>query len=59
MWVDDLRNSYERLVEIRNRAGTSFEDWDALITASAVVRIRLEESREHLSQQCEPWFKVQ
>jgi hypothetical protein len=59
MWVDDLRRSYECLVDMRKRPGVSFEEWDALITASAVVRVRLEESRDQLARQCEPWFRVQ
>ena len=59
MWVDDLRNCYERLVDMRKRDGTSFEDWDALVIAAAVVRVRLNESRETLALQCEPWFRVQ
>lgn len=57
-WVNDLRRAYETLVAIRSMDGVPFAEWDALITASAVVRVELDRQRAALADLCAPWFEV-
>lgn len=56
--TNELRRAYENIVRIRQRDDLTFDEFDSLITAAAMVRIKLEDMQQMLSRACAPWFEV-